>query len=98
MIQLILLLIVIIAFWLLFRMIGKTIATSKDATLEEARTLGLHEASAHITNPILLEDYSIAKGVPLDVLESLIEEGKVPFYQWRQYTFVENRDLVMARK
>lgn len=98
MIQLILLLIVIIAFWLLFRMISKTVGMSRNATLDEARTLGLHEASAHMTNPILLEDYSAAKGVPLDVLSSLIEEGKIPFYQWRQYTFVENRDLVMARK
>jgi hypothetical protein len=98
MIQLILLLIVIIAFWLLFRMISKTIAMNQTATLDEARTLGLHEASAHITNPILLEDYSTAKGVPLDILISLVQEGKIPFYQWRQYTFVENRDLVMAKK
>ncbi len=84
--------IVILMAWILFRMMGRK------ATIEDARTIGLQEASFHINNPILLEDYSEARGLPLEVLDSLIEEGKIPSYHWRQYTYIENRELVVAKK
>lgn len=96
MIQLLMLLIVLIILWMLVKALLKM--TGKKATLEEARTIGLQEASLHINNPILLEDYAHAKGIPMDVLVSLIEEGKMPFYHWHQFTFVENRELAHARK
>ncbi|MFT6906185.1 MAG: hypothetical protein ACJAS1_002850 [Oleiphilaceae bacterium] len=92
MIKLVILFIVILVVWILFRMM------IRKATLEEARTIGLQEASFHINNPILLEDYSEAKGIPKEALDSLIEEGKIPSYYWRQYTFIENRELVVADK
>ena len=84
--------IVILVAWLLFRML------SRKATLEEARTIGLQEASFHINNPILLEDYTEARRIPREVIDSLIEEGNIPSYHWRQYTYVENRELVVAQK
>ena len=96
MIQLILLLLVALAILMLLKMAKST--KSQKATLEEARTLGLQEASLHINNPILFEDYAQAKGLTTDVLITLIEEGKMPFYEWRGYTFVENRELAHARK
>jgi len=71
---------------------------NRKATLEEARTIGLQEARSHIHNPILLEDYTQAKGIPMEELESLIEQGKIPAYRWRQYTYIENRELVFAKK
>ncbi|NRB41973.1 MAG: hypothetical protein HRU20_26450 [Pseudomonadales bacterium] len=92
MIKLLMLFIVILMAWILFRMMGRK------ATIEDARTIGLQEASFHINNPILLEDYSEARGLPLEVLDSLIEEGKIPSYHWRQYTYIENRELVVAKK
>jgi len=92
MIRLLILFIVILLAWILFRMM------SRKATLEEARTIGLQEASLHINHPILLDDYSEAKGIPMDALDSLIDEGKIPSYNWRQYTYVENRELVVANK
>ena len=92
MIRLLILFIVILIAWLLFGVWGRK------ATLEEARTIGLQEASSHINNPILLEDYTVAKGIPKEALDSLIEEGKIPFYHWRQYTYIENRELVVIKK
>ena len=96
MIQLILLLLVAFAILMLLKMAKNT--KSQKATLEEARTVGLQEASLHINNPILLEDYSQAKGLEMEVLTSFIEEGKMPYYLWHQYTFVENRELAYGRK
>jgi hypothetical protein len=92
MIKLLMLFIVILVVWILFRMM------SRKATIEEARTTGLQEASFHINNPILLEDYSEVRGIPKEALDSLIEEGKIPSYHWRQYTYIENRELVVANK
>ena len=96
MIQLIMLLLLLLAVLMLFRLSSKMKA--REATLEEARTVGLQEASLHINNPILLEDYSQAKGLEMEVLTSFIEEGKMPYYLWHQYTFVENRELAYVRK
>ena len=92
MIKLLIFFIVILFSWIIFRMM------SRKATLEEARTIGLQAASLHINNPILLEDYSESRGIPKEALDSLIEEGKMPSYQWRQYTYIENRELVVANK
>ena len=92
MIRLLILFIVILIAWILFGTLGRK------ATLEDARTIGLQEASSHINNPILLEDYTVAKGIPKEALDSLIEEGKIPSYHWRQYTYIENRELVVAKK
>ncbi len=92
MIRLLLILIVMLVAWQLFRML------SRKATLEEARTIGLQKASLHINNPILLEDYTVARGLPKEALDSLIEEGNIPSYHWRQYTYIENRELVVANK
>ncbi|SQD77651.1 hypothetical protein [Moritella yayanosii] len=92
MIRLLIIFIVFLIAWLLFGVWGSK------ATLEEARTIGLQEASSHIDNPILLEDYTLAKGIPKEALDFLIEEGKIPFYHWRQYTYIENRELVVVKK
>ena len=92
MIRLLILFIVILVAWILFKIL------SRKATLEEARTIGLQEASFHINNPILLEDYTEARGIPKEALDSLIEEGNIPSYHWRQYTYIENRELVVANK
>ena len=92
MIKLLLIFIFILVVWQLFRML------SRKATLEEARTIGLQKASMHINNPILLEDYTDAKGIPKEALESLIEQGQIPSYRWRQFTYIENRELVVANK
>lgn len=92
MIRLLLLSIIILAVWMLFRMLGRK------ATIEDARTIGLQEACSHINNPILLEDYSEVRGIPMEALYSLIEEGKIPYYHWQQYTYIEDRELVVAKK
>jgi len=83
---------IILVAWMLFRMLTST------STLEEARTIGLQEASLHINNPILFEDYIEARRIPKEVLDSLIEEGRIPSYYWRQYTYIENRELIKANK
>lgn len=95
MIQLIFLLLISFLVFMIFKM-AKGMKPKK-ATLEEARSIGLEEASLHINNPILLEDYSVEKDLPIEVLLSLIEEGKMPFYHWHEYTYVENRELATAR-
>jgi len=92
MIRLLILFVVILVAWILFSILGRK------ATLEEARTIGLQEASSHINNPILLEDYIAARGIPKEALDSLIEEGKIPSYYWRQYVYIENRELIDAGK
>jgi len=92
MIKLLIPFMVILVAWILFRML------TKKATLEEARTIGLQEANTHINNPILLEDYIVARGIPKEVLDSLIEEGNIPSYHWREYTYIENCELVVANK
>ena len=84
--------VVMLVAWSLFRMLNR------EATLEEARTIGLQKASSHIHNPILLEDYTEAKRIPKEELDSLIEQGEMPAYRWRQYTYIENRELVFAKK
>ena len=92
MIKLLIPFIVILVAWVLFRRL------TRKATLEEARTIGLQEASYHINNPILLEDYTVARGIPKEALDTLIEGGNIPSYYWRQYTYIENRELVIANK
>ena len=67
MIQLLIIFIaIIVVACLLFKM------WNKEATLEDARTIGLQEASSHINNPILLDDYIEAKRIPMEELEPLI--------------------------
>ncbi len=92
MIRLLIIFVVMLVAWQLFRML------SREATLEEARTIGLQKAKSHIHNPILLEDYTEAKRIPKEALDSLIAKGKIPAYRWRQYTYIENRELVVANK
>ncbi len=92
MIRLLIIFVVLLVAWQLFRM------SSREATLEEARTIGLQKARLHIHSPILLEDYAEARGIPKEQLDSLIEQGKIPAYRWRQYTYIENRELVVANK
>ena len=92
MIRLVIFIIVLLVVWQLFRM------SSREATLEEARTIGLQEARLHIHSPILLEDYVETRGIPKEKLDSLIEQGEIPYYRWRQYTYIENRELVVAGK
>ena len=43
-------------------------------------------------------DYSEAREIPQEALYSLIEEGKIPYYHWQQYTYIEDRELVVAKK
>jgi hypothetical protein len=92
MIRLLIIFVVLLVAWQLFR------TSSREATLEEARTIGLQKARAHIHSPILLEDYAEARGIPKEELDSLIEQGEIPAYRWRQYTYIENRELVVANK
>jgi len=54
MIKLLIIFVVLLVAWQLFRM------SSREATLEEARTIGLQKARSHIHSPILLEDYAEA--------------------------------------
>ncbi len=92
MIKLLIIFVVLLVAWQLFRML------SREATLEEARTIGLQKARSHIHSPILLEDYAEARGIPKEELDSLIEQGEIPAYRWRQYTYIEDRELVVANK
>jgi len=92
MIRLLIIFVVLLLAWQLFRM------SSREAALEEARTIGLQEARSHIQSPILLEDYVEAKGIPKEELDSLIEQGEIPTYRWRQYTYIEDRELIVANK
>ena len=92
MIMLLMIFVVVLVVWQLYRM------SSREATLEEARTIGLQEARSHIHSPILLEDYAEARGIPKEKLDALIEHGEIPAYRWRQYTYIENRELVVANK
>ena len=92
MIRLLFIFVALLIAWQLFRMLGR------EATIEEARTIGLQEAMSHIQSPILLEDYAEARGIPQEQLESMIEQGEIPSYRWRQYTYIENRELIDANK
>ncbi len=92
MIQLLVLFIALLIAWLLFKILNR------EPTLEEARTIGLQKAREHLENPILLEDYTEANRLSREELDSLIEQGKIPAYYWRQYTYVENRELIMVEK
>ena len=92
MIRLLVIFVILLVAWQLIRM------SSRETTLEEARTIGLQEARSHIQSPILLEDYSEAKGIPKEELASWVEKGEVPSYRWRQYTYIEDRELIVANK
>jgi len=92
MIQLLVLFIALLIAWLLFKILNR------ESTLEEARTIGLQKAREYLENPILLEDYTEASRLSREELDSLIEQGKIPTYYWRQYTYVENRELIMVEK
>jgi len=99
MIRLLIIFAVLLIVWQLLRMLSRqAIMLSKQMTLDEAKTIGLAEAAGHIQNPILLEDYVLERGVSLRDINSLIERGDMPAYQWRQYTFVENRELINIKK
>lgn len=84
MIKLILFIIVILIAWLLIRLVNK------ESTIEEARTKGIEEVKPHLKNPILVEDYMESKGISKAEIDSLIRQGKISAYSWRQYTFIEN--------
>jgi len=88
MIRLLIILVVLLVVWQLFR------KSSREATLEEAQTIGLQEARLHIQSPILLEYYAETRGISEETLVSLIDRGELPAYRWHQYTYVENRELV----
>lgn len=92
MIRLLLIFVVLLIVWQLFRM------SSREATLEEARTIGLEEAMSHIQSPILLEDYAESRGIPKERLDLMIEQEEIPSYRWRQYTYIENRELIDVNK
>jgi len=92
MIRLLLIVVVILILLSIFRMINRK------ATIEEARTIGLEKARLQINNPILLEDYTEAKKIPMEQLVYLIEQGKIPTFRWRQYTYIENRELISVKK
>lgn len=92
MIRLLLIVVVILIIFSIFRIINRK------ATIEEARTIGLEKAKLEINNPILLEDYTEAKKIPMEQLIYLIEQGKIPTFRWRQYTYIENRELISVKK
>jgi len=92
MIRLLIIVAVLLIAWKLFTM------SSREATLDEARTIGLQKARQHIHSPILLEDYAEARGIDKEELESLVEKGEIPSYRWRQYTYIEDRELIIANK
>lgn len=92
MIRLLIILVVLLIAWQLFRM------SSREATLEQARTIGIKKASLHIQSPILLEDYAESRGIAMEGLYSLVEKGEIPSYRWRKYTYIENRELIVANK
>lgn len=91
MIRLIIIFVVLFLVWQIFKL------SPKQATLEEARTIGIQEAENHIQSPILLEDYVQARGISMERMESLIERGEIPSYRWRQYTYIENRELINTK-
>lgn len=62
----------------------------KEVSLEKARTKGIEAAKVHLKNPVLLEDYVAARGVPKTEVEALVSQGKIPAFNWYQYTFVES--------
>ncbi|MEH6344707.1 MAG: hypothetical protein V7785_06450 [Bermanella sp.] len=82
----------LLVIWQLMRVINE------EATLEEARTTGLKEAGAHIQSPVLLEDYADATGISKKDLELMVERKEIPSYSWRQYTYIENRELINRGK
>jgi len=92
MIQLLIIVVAILVVWLISNML------SRKPTIEEARTVGLQQANEHIQNPILLEDYAQARGIPSEDLYAWIEQGKIPAYHWRQYIYVENREPIFVKK
>ncbi len=92
MIRLFLFAVVLFAIWLFIRKL------TRQATFEDARTIGLQIAGEHIQNPILYEDYLQATRIPEEQLDAMIEREDIPSYRWRQYTFVENRELIKARR
>ncbi len=92
MIRLLIILVVLLVAWQLFRM------SSREATLEEARTIGLKKARSHIQSPILLEDYAESRGIAKEGLYSFVEKGEIPSYRWRQFTYIEDRELIVANK
>lgn len=92
MIRLLILFVGLLVVWQLMRMVNR------GATLEEARTIGLKEASTHIQSPILLGDYAEATGIPRKDLELMIGQGEIPSYNWRQYIYIENRELINKDK
>lgn len=92
MIRLLIIFAVLLVAWQLFRM------SNREATLEEARTIGLQKARSHIHSPILLEDYAEARGIAKEELDSLVEKGEILSYRWRQYTYIEDRELIIANK
>ena len=96
MIRLLIIFVVALVVWQLFRMASRPSVIK--GTLEEARTIGIEEAQGHIQSPILLEDYSEARGIPKEDLEAMVEQDELPYYQWRQYTFIENRELIDTNK
>lgn len=96
MIRLTILLVVLLILFILFRAASK--GRLKEATLAEARTIGLQEAEGHIQSPILLEDYAEARGIPQERLESMIERRDIPSFRWHQYTYIENRELIDINK
>lgn len=92
MIRLLLIVAVLLVAWQLFRML------SSAATLEEARTIGLQQARSHIQSPILLEDYAVARGISIEELGSWIAKEEIPSYRWRQYIYIEDRELIKSNK
>lgn len=96
MIKVLIFIIGLLIIWQLIRMARAT--GTNVASLEDARTVGLQEAAAHIQSPVLLEDYAKARGIPKEKLESMIEQEAIPFYQWCQYTYIENRELIDINK
>mgnify|MGYP000495023663 FL=1 len=94
MIRLLFIVVIGLLVWQLVRVAARMSTT----TIEEARTVGLQEAAEHIENPILLDDYLNGRRVSREQIEALIEEGRMPSYEWRQYIFIENRELVTANR
>ncbi len=95
MIRLLILFIVLLVVWLLFKIAsGRRVI---DVTLEAARSVGLQEAERHIQSPILLEDYAQARGISKEELESMVSQGDIPSFRWHQYTYIENRELISKK-
>ncbi|MCJ8312449.1 MAG: hypothetical protein HRU38_05785 [Saccharospirillaceae bacterium] len=95
MIRLLIIFAVVLIVWQLLKMLSNQARIlSRQSTIDEARTIGLDEAGQYIQNPILSEDYVQERGISLQILGSLIERGDIPAYQWRQYIYVENRELI----